>query len=105
MSGQTPDDHDLPKENLAPHVPRGDAMTMDGDAVLPVFDAGQEPLPFPPTDVLPTDKEGNVMPGGDEIESLTDDGDRDGLDIDQIPDEEDDPLADLSAAPVRNATL
>jgi hypothetical protein len=79
-----PTDHALPPEHLAPHVPRGDDMTRAGDADLPVFDAGHELLPFPPTDVQPTDNEGNIMPGGDEPDMLTDDGRRAAFDPDTV---------------------
>lgn len=41
---------------------------MPADKELPVFDRGQEDLPWPPDAALPADDEGNILPGNDPLD-------------------------------------
>lgn len=95
MSALNDDDDVLPAEKLVPHVSRGDDMTLAGDAAIPVFDAGHEPMPFPPTDVQPMDDDGNILPGGDVPDDPTDDGFGDDIAIEDFPDDLPEPAEDL----------
>ena len=66
--------------------PKFDPATDDSD---PVFDAGHEKLPWRKDDALPMDDDGNILPGNDPLdEDPNDNGDQDGADPEDVPDEE-----------------
>lgn len=51
----------------------------------PVFDEGQDDLPWPQDDTLPIDDDGNILPGNDPLdEDPNDNGDREQFDPEDI---------------------
>ena len=56
------------------------------DRSVPVFDIAADDLPFSDEDPLPLDDDGNILPGGDEIDDdPNDNGDTDPDDMTDLP--------------------
>ena len=57
------------------------------DNTPPVFDQGQEKLPWSPEDALPMDDDANILPDNDPTDDdPNDNGDQEGADPEDLPD-------------------
>lgn len=59
---------------------------LPADDMQPIFDKGQEKLPWSPEDALPIDDDGNILPGNDPADDdPNDNGDQENADPEDLP--------------------